>query len=348
MSKASGHRLIQASGAVVWRPRHEGFDVAVVHRPRYDDWSFPKGKREPGEHPLRTAIREVREEAGLQIVLGRPLGPSVYPVAAGTKHVSYWAARYVKSLGFAVNDEVDDVRWEPSDTARERLTYGRDKQVLSEFRSAPADTVPLIVLRHAAAGSRPATAGEFAAVADLARPLDAEGVAVAQILAGVLACYGLCQVISSAAERCLATVRPYAELVGVQVEVEPAFTLTPDPAYSASLLLARTGPVVTDAPDRLAGGSGVISGSPGEDPEDRVDAGQLEQAARGRTAALARSGVPTLVCAHRENLPIMIDAAFQALGATPPGGEPLGKGEFLVLHSRDGRFVASERHDPEK
>jgi 8-oxo-dGTP pyrophosphatase MutT (NUDIX family) len=348
MSEGKEHRLIQAAGGLVWRPGNGGIDIALVHRPRYDDWSFPKGKCEPGEHVLRTAVREVREETGLQVVLGRPLGPSVYPVAAGTKHVSYWAARYVESLGFVGGDEVDDVRWVPSDTARERLTYERDIEVLGEFRSAPADTVPLILLRHAAAGSKPAMAGEEAAAADLARPLDAEGAAAAQTLAGVLACFGRCQVISSAAERCLATVRRYAELVGAPVEVEPAFTVTPDPVYSASLLMARTGRQVADAPDRPMTMSGGISGSPGQQPELQVDAEQLEQVARLRAASLARSGVPTLICAHRENLPVLIDAAFRALSATPPEAEPLGKGEFWALHSAGGKLVSAERHDPDK
>jgi 8-oxo-(d)GTP phosphatase len=319
MSEGKEHRLVQAAGGLVWRPGNGGPHIALVHRPRYDDWSFPKGKREAGEHLLRTVVREVREETGCQVVLGRPVGTSVYPVAAGIKHVSYWAARFAGSLGFVPNDEVDDVRWVSSDAAHEHLTYERDIEVLSEFRAAPADTVPFILLRHAAAG-RKRVAGEQAAAADLARPLDVEGLASARALAGVLACYGRCRVISSAAERCLATVRPYAELVGVPVEVEPAFTVTPDPIYA---------------------------GSPGQRPEFEVDAERLDQAARDGAASLARSRVPTVICAHRENLPIMIDAAFRALATTPPEGEPLRKGEFWALHSADGKLVSAERHDPD-
>jgi 8-oxo-(d)GTP phosphatase len=348
MSEGPDHRPIQAAGGLVWRPGNGGLDIALVHRRRYDDWSFPKGKREPGEHLLRTAVREVREETGFRVVLRQSLGPSVYPVAAGIKHVSYWAARYVESLGFVQGDEVDDVRWVPADAAYERLTYERDIELLDEFRSAPADTAPLILLRHAAAGSKRAVVGEQAAAADLARPLDAGGVVASQTLAEVLACYGKCQVISSAAERCLATVRPYAELVGVPVEVEPAFTVTPDPVYSASLLMARTGREDADVPDRLAAAPGGMSGSSGQQPEFESDADQLEQSARPRAASLARSGVPTLICAHRENLPALIDAAFRALGATPPGAEPLRKGEFWALHTAAGHLVSAERHDPDK
>ncbi len=231
MADGTEPRLIRAAGAVVWRSGHAGTEIVLVHRPRYDDWSYPKGKRERGEHVLRTAIREVREETGHGVVLGRTLSPSVYPTTAGTKHVSYWAARHVQSRAFTPNDEVDEVLWLPAATAHERLTYERDVALLGEFRSGPAGTKPLILLRHAAAGSRAPVAGDdaAAAAADLARPLDASGEADAKILAELLTSYGECQVISSAAERCVATVRPYAEAMGVPIQVEPAFTVTPGP-----------------------------------------------------------------------------------------------------------------------
>jgi 8-oxo-dGTP pyrophosphatase MutT (NUDIX family) len=69
---------VRSAGAVLWRPGPAGPEVAVIHRERYDDWSFPKGKREPGEHPVATAVREVAEETGVQVTLGRPLGQSSY------------------------------------------------------------------------------------------------------------------------------------------------------------------------------------------------------------------------------------------------------------------------------
>jgi len=311
MAEGTEPRLIRAAGAVVWRPGDAGPEIVLVHRSRYDDWSYPKGKRERGEHVLRTAIREVREEAGLAVVLGRALSPSVYPTTAGTKHVSYWAARYVASFGFIPNDEVDEVLWLPAATAHERLTYERDIQILGEFRSSPASTVPLILLRHAEAGSKAVVAGDdpaaAAAAADLARPLEASGEADAKILAGLLASYGECQVISSAAERCIETVRPYAEAIGASIQVEQAFTVTPRQQPDA----------------QLAEGAELVT-------------------------SLATSGLPTLICAHRENLPWLIDAAFRALGAVPPQDEPLRKGEFWVLQSAAGELVSAERHDPEE
>ena len=84
--------MIRAAGAVVWRPGDFGPDIALVHRPRYDDWSFPKGKCHRGEHEVLAAVREVREETGLRVVLGRRLAPSAYQVGGRAKVVSYWAA----------------------------------------------------------------------------------------------------------------------------------------------------------------------------------------------------------------------------------------------------------------
>src|SRR5579863_8202565 len=97
--------LIRAAGALVWQSGPRGQRLALVHRPRYDDWSFPKGKAEPGEHLLRTAIREVAEETGLRVVLCRPLRPSVYQVGDRVKQVSYWTASCTGSDGFVAGDE---------------------------------------------------------------------------------------------------------------------------------------------------------------------------------------------------------------------------------------------------
>jgi 8-oxo-(d)GTP phosphatase len=320
--------LIRAAGAVVWRPGQAGRDIVLVHRPRYDDWSLPKGKCERDEHVLTTAVREVREETGLRVVLGRRLTPSVYRSAGGVKQVSYWAARSAGSDGFVPNHEVDEVRWLPAAQARDRMSYERDVAVLDEFSSGPVLTVPLVLLRHAAAGRKSdwardrAAAGERAGAVDLARPLDARGVAEANILAGLLACYGNCQVISSVAERCVATVRPYAAATGVQIQVEPALTIMGEPVSDADLLTAgaRTGPRSASRPASLA------------------------EQGTGLAASLVAAGEPTLICAHRENLPGLTEAAFGALGARPERAEPLGKAEFWVLQSAGGVLVSQERH----
>jgi 8-oxo-(d)GTP phosphatase len=320
MAEGEGHRVIHAAGAVIWRQAGAGLEVALVHRPRYDDWSHPKGKRQRGEHVLVTAIREVREETGLGVVLGRPLSASVYEVAGGTKHVSFWVARVEDSAEFVPNSEVDEVAWLPVAAARERLTYERDIALLDELIARPVQTVPTIVLRHAEAGHKRTSGGDDQAREDLARPLDARGVAEAEVLAAVLASFGRCRVMSSAAERCLATVRPYAQAVGAQVQAEPAFTIVPG-AMSPPEVLAIVGRDGVRTRDGLAGVAGV-----------------------SLARELAGSGVPTLICAHRENLPAIIVAAFTALGASPPADEPLGKSEFWVLHSAEASLVGAERH----
>src|SRR5215469_8268745 len=225
MAEAAGGE-IRAAGAVLWRRSGRGIDVALLHRPRYDDWSFPKGKSKPGEHVLETAIREVSEETGIRPVLGRPLPTAHYEASGRPKSVHYWAARAapgsdpVSSGSFRANDEVDDLRWLPVPEARRRLSYPRDVVMLDDFAGGPADTVPFAFLRHASAGRK-----EDWHTDDLDRPLDADGSADAERLAPLLACFGYRRVISSAAERCVATIRPYAMLAGAPVAIEPAFTI---------------------------------------------------------------------------------------------------------------------------
>jgi 8-oxo-(d)GTP phosphatase len=347
---------IRAAGAVVWRPGTAGPDIALVHRPRYDDWSYPKGKLRREEHVLGAACREVAEETGFRIVLGRPLTPSVYQVAGRRKQVDYWVAQCAESMDFVPNHEVDEVAWLPAAAARDRLTYPRDAELLDEVRSAPVSTVPFIVLRHASAGRKAAGAG----AGDLARPLDGRGVAEAKLLAGLLACYGPCRVVSSAAERCLATVRPYAAAAGVAIEIEPDFTVRPEgkaaraetaKAIRAAAKAAAGKPAKAKAPkggaaraadDATTEHAPVPSGetSPAARPEE------IMRRATARAASLAASGVPTVICGHRENLPALLNAAFGALGgAVGPREQPLGKGAFWVLQSAAGVLVSAERHD---
>jgi phosphohistidine phosphatase SixA/ADP-ribose pyrophosphatase YjhB (NUDIX family) len=275
-----------------------------VHRPKYDDWSFPKGKSELGEHVLLTATREVAEEAAVRVVLGRRLNPSEYEVDGRPKLVSYWAARCVEAFDFVPNHEVDDLAWIDLPHVAERLSYDRDRILIEEFAAGPLSTIPLILLRHAQAGTR----SQDGLTTDLARPLDSHGTQDAQLLAELLVSYGPCRVITSAAERCIATVRPYAEAVGMPVETEPDFTTA------------------------------------GQD-EDDVGAAYLPAARRA--VALVAQRQPMLICAHRENLPVILDAARTELNAGEDGRAepPIGKGSFVVLQSADGVLVSSEHHD---
>jgi 8-oxo-dGTP diphosphatase len=122
---------VRAAGGLVERAAPDGtVHVLVVHRPRYDDWSFPKGKLDPGEGFLDAAVREVREETGLEVEVGDELASVRYRDHKGRpKLVRYWRMRAVGGT-FEPNDEVDEVRWLPADEAQALLTYPHDRALL--------------------------------------------------------------------------------------------------------------------------------------------------------------------------------------------------------------------------
>jgi 8-oxo-dGTP diphosphatase len=125
--------VIEAAGGVVWRQTRSGLQVLLVHRPRYDDWSLPKGKLDPGETPRKAALREVEEETGLRCVLGKKLEEVRYRDRKGRpKRVRYWAMRAVRGE-FAPNDEVDEVRWVGIEQAADVLSYPHDAKVVAEL-----------------------------------------------------------------------------------------------------------------------------------------------------------------------------------------------------------------------
>jgi 8-oxo-dGTP pyrophosphatase MutT (NUDIX family) len=123
---------VKASGGLVWRRGPRGLEVALVHRPRYDDWSFPKGKVGAGEDWEEAALREVQEELGLRCRLGHELPPVAYRDSKGrAKVVRYWMMEPLDGA-FAVSGEVDEMRWLPVDQARALLTYEHDRALLRE------------------------------------------------------------------------------------------------------------------------------------------------------------------------------------------------------------------------
>jgi 8-oxo-dGTP diphosphatase len=209
--------LLRAAGAVVWRGAENHPEVAVIHRPAYDDWTFPKGKLKSGEHVIAAALREVREETGLTVLLGRALPPVHYLSVGRLKRVDYWAAR-VSDDGlspddeFAPNDEVDALRWLPVEQARLLLTYEWDVGLLRALAVAPLETVPLVLVRHGSAGSRSEWSGD-----DALRPLDAVGAAQAANLATALPAYRPELLMSSPSLRCVQTLEPY----GGEIRLEP-------------------------------------------------------------------------------------------------------------------------------
>jgi 8-oxo-dGTP pyrophosphatase MutT (NUDIX family)/phosphohistidine phosphatase SixA len=241
--------MIRAAGAVAWRPGPDGgeLEVLLVHRKKYDDWSLPKGKAEPGEPLPLTAVREVFEEGGARLVLGRRLTSVRYQAGGRPKRVHYWAARAGDVADDAVpNSEVDKVAWLPAGQAKEQVSYSHDRRVLDDFTGQPPDTVPLILVRHARAVPKPEWDGD-----DAERPLEDAGRASAKALAPLLASFApAARVISSTAVRCLDTVRPFAELTGAQVRAEQSLHVQSpgtEPADSAATItgaIAAGGPAV--------------------------------------------------------------------------------------------------------
>jgi len=214
-----------AAGGVLWR--HDGPDllVAVAHRPKYDDWSLPKGKLQPGEHVLAAAAREVCEETGARVEVGRRLACVEYPVDSDAlKTVHFWAMRH-RGGEHTANDEVDSLRWLTIAEAAKLMTYPIDRGVLADFARLPADTRTLLLVRHARAGKRSEYDGD-----DRLRPLDKVGRRDARALAPLLALFGPRRVLSADRVRCEQTVAPLADCLGLAVTSAP---LLSDEGYAA-------------------------------------------------------------------------------------------------------------------
>ncbi|WP_424188726.1 NUDIX hydrolase [Actinokineospora sp. G85] len=208
--------VIRAAGAVLWRGgQGHGIEVAVVHRPRYDDWSLPKGKLDKGETAIAAAHREVAEETGFGSVLGGFLARVRYAVPGGDKVVDYFTAR-AGGGSFAENDEVDRLRWLPAAEAADLLTYPHDRDVLARFTGLGVDTTTVLLVRHAHAGKKELWDGP-----DDERPLSPAGKRQRTALNQLLPLFGPDRVHSVPKERCTATVAPLAGLLGVEVTPEP-------------------------------------------------------------------------------------------------------------------------------
>lgn len=209
---------MRAAGGVLWREIDGRVEVALVHRPRYGDWSLPKGKLDLGEIEIVGALREVTEETGFSAAPGRSLGVSHYRVLDHgrdvEKTVQWWAMR-CRDGEFVPTAEVDQLRWVAPTSALARVSAGYDSAPLKAFSAHPPDTDLVLLLRHGSAGESEAWPGD-----DDERPLDATGQAQAQAAAEVLALYGVERVLAAPLLRCQQTVQPLADRLNV--EVEPA------------------------------------------------------------------------------------------------------------------------------
>jgi 8-oxo-dGTP diphosphatase len=266
-------KVIEAAGGVLWRPAKggSGIEVALVHRPKYDDWSIPKGKLNSREHPVLGAVREVEEETGHLAIPGRPLGEIHYLKEGAPKRVRYWAMHVVGG-SFEPNDEVDQLMWLPPREAQRHLLPDRDQNILVGVTKASVSTWPCLVVRHASAGERTAWAGN-----DRERPLDALGDDQAEALVPLLATYDIQRVMSADVLRCLETIGPYAAAAKLTVESEPLLSETgyaqqPDLATErlVELLSSHVPSVVCSQrktiPGLIQAVSAALGAKPPEDP----------------------------------------------------------------------------------
>jgi len=208
---------IVAAGGVVWRRDIEGeIEVLLVHRPRYDDWSLPKGKVEEGEALISCAYREILEETGLSIKLGPYIGSVEYYVPDGLKSVAYWSASLVEDhSSFHANEEVDQIIWLDLQSAAFRATRESDREILVRFSATPYDSSALIMLRHGKALERTEWQGE-----DEDRPLQLVGQLQAKRMLSLYQVYGLDEIHTSDAVRCLDTVA----LMAKSLQITPTIT----------------------------------------------------------------------------------------------------------------------------
>lgn len=245
-----------AAGGVVWRVGAAGVEVALVHRPRYQDWSLPKGKCRRGEHPVLAAGREAAEETGQAVRLGRGLATVSYPLPEDphspardgrTKTVHYFS---LPALGrhHDGGEEVDEVRWLAPAAAAELVSRPSDAEVLARFATTREPTRTVLLVRHGSAGDRGRWTG-----CDQDRPLDAIGHAQAARLVPVALAYGVRWVGSADPLRCRQTVAPLAARLGIEVRDLPELAEATGEA-AAALAVLRSCP----APAAVCSQGGLI------------------------------------------------------------------------------------------
>ena len=226
--------MIRAAGALLWRENSDlSIEVALIHRPRYDDWSLPKGKLEIGETALQCAYREVLEETGIRASFTRHLGAVEYEESGQQKRVKYWAAYCaLDQSDFIANEEVDQMRWLPATQALEQATHDSDKSIIETFMNQEQHTDTLIILRHTKSLER----GDWDE-ADSLRTLDETGFDQAQLLIKHLAPFAIDELYTSDYTRCVQTVTPLAHARGISITTVPSlneesFELDPEKAIS--------------------------------------------------------------------------------------------------------------------
>ncbi|UCR88763.1 NUDIX hydrolase [Mycetocola spongiae] len=214
------NKAVYAAGALCWRPIEGKIHILVIHRTEYADITIPKGKVDPGETLPQTAVREIKEETGLGVRLGVPLGVSRYPLASGKeKVVHYWAAKVteaaVRESTFRPNGEVAALEWVTLRKAKSYLSFAHDVEIVEQFERLVAegvtDTFSITVLRHAKATSPSEWNGP-----DATRPLTPRGARQAQAIVPTLEAFGPRRIVTSDAVRCVTTVAALAASTGIE------------------------------------------------------------------------------------------------------------------------------------
>ena len=355
--KASRRPPVLAAGALVWRLKNDKLQVLVVHRPRYDDWSFPKGKAEPGESMVLTAIREVAEETGRQIVLGRYLGKARRRLVSGRKkRTLYWAAQVLPEAGPgeglraavkpASKREIDKVRWWKVKKAARKLTHADDKRLLARlvdwYESGQLQVHSLVLVRHAKAVSR-ATWG-YGINSEITRPLVmGRGQAQARDVAALLSAYGVRELVSSPWRRCVDTLAPYAHGCGLDLRSDEAFTevsalMAPELMQASFRGLLERGSALAGPPEPEAvGPQGREPGLALAGPPEPGVAGQPEPVCTPQDPP--EPSYPLALCVHRPCLPLLFETLREYMGpelATKlPDSDPwLRPGQAVVVHLR--------------
>ncbi len=363
--KASRRPPVLAAGALVWRLKNDKLQVLVVHRPRYDDWSFPKGKAEPGESMVLTAIREVAEETGRQIVLGRYLGKARRRLVSGRKkRTLYWAAQVLPEAGPgeglraavkpASKREIDKVRWWKVEKAARKLTHADDKRLLARlvdwYESGQLQVHSLVLVRHAKAVSR-ATWG-YGINSEITRPLVmGRGQAQARDVAALLSAYGVGELVSSPWRRCVDTLAPYAHGCGLDLRSDEAFTevsalMAPELMQASFRDLLERGSALDGPPEPEAVGpqGREPAGPQGREPGLAL-VGQAGPGAAGQSEPVCtpqdppEPSYPLALCVHRPCLPLLFETLREYMGpelATKlPDSDPwLRPGQAVVVHLR--------------
>jgi 8-oxo-(d)GTP phosphatase len=215
--------IVLAAGGVLWRGDPLTPEVALVHRPRYDDWSVPKGKAKSGEHLLVTALREMSEETGHTVRVGPRLTTVRYGVTSGgrpaTKAVTYWSMRCAGGI-FQANREVDRIEWLTVDAARRRATSVSDRVVLDAFQRTRRDTEALLLVRPGPTTMPPRRLKARRGSERLNRSGRDQAAALVPVLEGL----GVTDLRSADLPACVDMLAPFAAATGLTVRRQPGLT----------------------------------------------------------------------------------------------------------------------------